>query len=62
MEKALDLLNRELEPNYDAIARRAGLVRTTLSRRFRGVTTSRTEANSEHRQCLTITQEEALIK
>jgi len=49
IEKALDLLNRELEPNYDAMSRRAGLVRTTLSRRFRGVTTSRTEVNSEHR-------------
>ena len=62
MEKALDLLNRELVPNFEAIAVRAGLGRTTLSRRFRGITVSRTESNSEIRQCLTNTQEEALIK
>jgi AraC-like DNA-binding protein len=62
IEKALDLLNRELLPNFESIALRAGLTRSTLSRRFRGVTTSRAEANSEYRQCLTIAQEEALIK
>jgi len=62
MEKALDLLNRELILNYDAMANRSGLGRTTLSRRFRGITVSRAEANSEIRQCLTIAQEEALIK
>jgi AraC-like DNA-binding protein len=54
MEKALDLLNRELLPNFESMALRAGLTRSTLSRRFRGVTTSRAEANSEYRQCLTI--------
>ena len=62
MEKALDLLNRELLPNFESMALRAGLTRSTLSRRFRGVTTSRAEANSEYQQCLTIAQEEALIK
>jgi hypothetical protein len=62
MEKALDLLNRELDPNYGAMAKRSGLGRTTLSRRFRGITVSRAEAISEIRQCLTIAQEEALIK
>jgi hypothetical protein len=62
MEKVLDLLNRELIPNYKSMALRAGLERTTLSRRHRGITTSRAEANSEYRQCLTIAQEEALIK
>jgi AraC-like DNA-binding protein len=62
IEKALDLLNRELDPNYGAMAKRAGLVHSTLSRRFRGVTASRAEANSEYRQCLTIAQEEALIE
>jgi hypothetical protein len=49
MEKALDLLNRELLPNFESMALRAGLTRSTLSRRFRGVTTSRAEANSEYR-------------
>ena len=62
IEKALDLLNRELVPNFEAMAVRAGLGRTTLSRRFRGITVSRAESNSEIRQCLTNTQEEALIK
>jgi hypothetical protein len=54
IEKALDLLNRELEPNYDAIAKRARLIHTTLSRRFKGVTISKTEVNSKHQQCLII--------
>jgi hypothetical protein len=62
IEKALDLLNRELLPNFKSMAVRAGLTYSTLSRRFRGITTSRAEANSEYRQCLTIAQEEALIK
>ena len=62
IEKALDLLNRELVPNYEAIAARASLSCTTLSRRFRGITISRAELNSKIRQCLTNAQEEALIK
>jgi len=49
MEKALDLLNRELVLNYEAIAARAGLSRTTLSRRFRSITISKAESNSEIR-------------
>ena len=62
IEKALDLLNKELVPNYKAIAARASLGRTTLNCRFRGITISRAESNSEIRQCLTNAQEEALIK
>ena len=62
MEKALDLLNRELVLNYKAIAARAGLGRTTLSRRFRGIIVFRAKLNLEIRQCLTNAQEEALIK
>jgi hypothetical protein len=49
IEKALDLLNRELILNYDAIANKSGLGHTTLSRRFRGIIVSRAEANSEIR-------------
>jgi AraC-like DNA-binding protein len=45
MEKALDLLNKELVPNYKAIAARAGLSRTTLSRRFCGITVFRAKSN-----------------
>jgi hypothetical protein len=62
MEKALDLVNRELIPNYQVMAKRSGLHCSTLSRRHRGITNSRAETNSETRQCLTTTQEEALIK
>jgi hypothetical protein len=53
IEKALDLLNRELVPNYEAMVARAGLGHITLSRRFHGITVSRAESNSEIRQCLT---------
>ena len=49
MEKALDLLNRELVPNYEAMAARAGLGRTTLSRRFRGIIVFRAKLNLEIR-------------
>jgi uncharacterized protein YcbK (DUF882 family) len=55
IEKVLDLLYRELQPNIRRIAKRAYLDCTTLSRRFRSVTTSRAEVNSEYRQCLTNT-------
>jgi hypothetical protein len=47
IEKALDLLNRELDPNYSAIVKRSGLGHTTLSRRFCGITVSRAEAISK---------------
>jgi AraC-like DNA-binding protein len=47
IEKALDLLNKELVLNYNTIANRLGLSHTTLSRRFRGITISRAEANSK---------------
>ena len=47
IEKALDLLYRELQPNIGRIAKRAYLDRTTLSRRFRSVTTSVTVLVSE---------------
>ena len=40
VEKAIDLLNRELQPNIACIAIRAGLLHSTLSRRWRDVITS----------------------
>jgi hypothetical protein len=49
IEKALDLLNRELVLNYEAMAARASLGYTTLSRRFYGITISKAESNSEIR-------------
>jgi len=48
IEKALDLLNRELLPNFKSMAIRAGLIYSALSRQFRGITTSRAEANSKY--------------
>jgi hypothetical protein len=56
------LLNRELLPNFESMALRAGLTYSTLSHRFKGVINSRAKANSKYQQCLTITQDEALIK
>lgn len=42
-------------------ARKWGVNRSTLSKRFRHKTTSRAQANSDYRQCLTNAQEEVLI-
>ena len=47
IEKTLDLLNRELVPNFEAIVVRVGLGHTTLSRQFHGITISRAELNSK---------------
>jgi hypothetical protein len=49
IEKALDLLNRELLPNCESMALRAGLIYSTLSHQLRGVTSSRAKANSKYR-------------
>ena len=49
IEKALDLLNSKLVPNYKAIAARAGLGRTTLSRRFYSIIIFKAESNLEIR-------------
>jgi hypothetical protein len=48
IEKALDLLNRELLPNFKSMAMRAGLTYSTLNCRFRGITTLRAKANSKY--------------
>jgi hypothetical protein len=49
IEKAIDLLNRELDPNIYIMAKRAGLIYSTLRRRFCGQSTSQAIANSEYR-------------
>ena len=51
----------QIAPNYAEYARKYELVPSTLSRRHRGITTSRKEASSEHRQNLTIAQEQVLL-
>ena len=48
-------------PNLTQIAKTHGVNRTTLSRRFRGVTQSKQQGN-EYRRFLTIAQEDELIK
>jgi hypothetical protein len=59
--KALAEIGDQKAPNYSEYARKHKVVCTTLSCRHQGKTTSRREANSEHRQRLTIVQEDALI-
>ena len=61
MEAAMDELDAQLKPNFSAAAEKWLLERTTLSKRWKGQTMSREEANSEYQQLLTNAQEEALI-
>jgi hypothetical protein len=49
---ALAEIGAENAPNYAHYARKHELVPSTLSRRHRGITTSRKEAISEHHQNL----------
>jgi hypothetical protein len=61
MMQALAECDISEEPNYAEIARKYNLLRTTLSRRHRGKTTSRREYQSQAHQCLTDAQEQVLI-
>jgi ribosomal protein S24E len=61
MRKALAEIESSEAPDYAIIARKYGLMRSTLSRRARGQTTSRTEFQSQIHQCLTNAQERVLI-
>ena len=61
MEAALAEMNAALVPNASAIAKKYGLERTTLKKRFLGQTTSRATYFSERRQCLTTVQECQLV-
>jgi hypothetical protein len=55
-------LSEQDKPNYSATAKKYPPVdRQTIKRRFLGEQTSRVQANSEIRQCLTLVQEEVLI-
>ncbi|EDN08188.1 predicted protein [Histoplasma mississippiense (nom. inval.)] len=58
---AIDDLNAQLVPNYTVTAEKYGISRYTLSRRYRGVQTSRKEATSIHRKILTNSQENRLL-
>jgi transposase-like protein len=61
IELAITDLNRADSAPIATVAKRYGLQRSTLSRRWHGITSSRAEATSEHHQRLTIAQEEVLI-
>ena len=58
---ALAEIGSENAPNYAYYARKHELVPSTLSRHYRGKTTSRNKATSEHWQNLTTLQEQTLI-
>ena len=62
IELALDDLKLQKKPNYSATARKFGVERTTLAKRFKGKTVSRAIANSEHQQHLTMDQEKVLVE
>jgi len=61
IKAALDALDRQLIPNYAAIAKEYDLERTTVMRKHISRTTSRATATSLFYKLLTNTQEEALI-
>ena len=61
IENALDALNAQLIPNYTQIGLKFGIDRTTLMRRYKGISTFKAEATSIYYKLLTNTQEELLI-
>jgi hypothetical protein len=62
MTAAFAALDLQKTRNYSQVAKKYGLERTTLSKRYKGETVSRKVFLSESRQCLTEAQEEALIE
>ncbi|EFQ99471.1 hypothetical protein MGYG_02482 [Nannizzia gypsea CBS 118893] len=62
MEAAIEDLKSQEVPNFSETAKRYGVNRVTLSRRFKGATVSRAEATSIHRKKLPGTQEEDLLQ
>jgi hypothetical protein len=61
VKKAVSVIKRGEFRDYSKAAARYGCDRTAVSKRIRGLTKTRQEANSFFRQCLTNTQEEVLI-
>ena len=61
IEAAIAAIRRGEFVNYANAAAKYGCDRTTLSKRIRGLTKSKKDANSFFHQCLTIEQEEVLI-
>jgi hypothetical protein len=61
MEAAVASLKAQKIHNFNTTAKKFKLGCTAVSRRFKGQTMSRAEANSEYQQLLTNAQEEVLI-
>ncbi len=59
---ALADLESQLVPNHSVTAKKHGVVRTTLMRRYIGKTVSNHEVTTEHRQALNATQEKILLE
>jgi AraC-like DNA-binding protein len=61
-DAALEELDNSEAPNIAEVARKYNLNKSTLSRRFRGVTVSRQEATFIHKILLSDSQEDILIQ
>lgn len=61
INSAVDAIQRGEVKDYSEAARKYGCDRTAISRRIRGITKTRLEAQSLYHQALTNTQEEVLI-
>src|SRR5450432_868737 len=59
---ALEDLRKQIIPNFSSTSRRFQVNRITLVRRFKGTQQNRRIASSETRQCLSLAQEETLIR
>ena len=62
MEAAFAALDLQETRNYSKVAKEYELKRTTLAKWYKGQTVSKKVFLSESQQCLTITQEGALIE
>jgi hypothetical protein len=62
VDKAVAAIKRGEFTNYAKAAENFECTRSAVSRRVRGLTKSRRDANSFWHQCLTIEQEETLIQ
>ena len=61
MDAAISDLNSQITPNFSATAKKYKINRSTLVRRYKGVTRSRSKIASETKRLLTDTQERVLI-
>ena len=62
IEQAINDLKSQKAPNIDITAKRWGIVESTLRRRYKGETVSRTEAQYRSTMLLTNAQEEVFIE